>query len=89
MLAALQQRGLLLEAILVMHHHADHTGGAPRLREHQHPTRPSTILLERQINPFLRTRQAAVMQAAQAFDASNTDEASTFAALRRWKNEFQ
>lgn len=83
MLAALQQRGLQLKAILVMHHHADHTGGAQRLRERQHPTRPCTLLLERQINPFLRTGQAAVMHAAQAFDASNTDEASTFAALRR------
>ena len=89
MLAALQQRGLQLEAILVTHHHADHTGGARGLREHPQPTLPSTILLERQINPFLRTRQAAVIKAAKAFDASSTDEVSTFAALRRWKNEFQ
>lgn len=59
------------------------------LRARQQPTLPSTILLERQINPFLRTRQAAVIQAAQAFDPSAHDEVSIFAALRQWKNEFQ
>ena len=68
---------------------ARYTASARALRERQQPTLPSTILLERQINPFLRTRQAAVIKAARAFDASSTDEVSTFAALRRWKNEFQ
>jgi hydroxyacylglutathione hydrolase len=59
------------------------------LRSRQQPTLPSTILLERQINPFLRTRQTALIQAAQGFDASANDEVSIFAALRQWKNEFQ
>jgi hydroxyacylglutathione hydrolase len=59
------------------------------LRARQQPTLPSTILLERQINPFLRSRQAALIQAAQGFDTSARDEVSIFAALREWKNQFQ
>jgi hydroxyacylglutathione hydrolase len=54
------------------------------------PTLPSTIALEQQINPFLRTRQPAVMQAARAFNgAGPEDEAGVFAAIRQWKNEFK
>lgn len=68
---------------------ADYTTTARGLRSAQQPTLPSTLGLERQINPFLRTRQAAIMQAAQGFDASAHDEVSIFAALRQWKNEFQ
>lgn len=68
---------------------ARYTATAQGLRARQQPTLPSTLLLERQINPFLRTRQAAVIQAAQGFDASARDEVSIFAALRQWKNEFQ
>jgi glyoxylase-like metal-dependent hydrolase (beta-lactamase superfamily II) len=79
-LDALQQRGVQLQAILVTRHHPDHTGGVAALRQ---PTLPSTILMERQINPFLRTRQAAIIQAAHGFDASAGDEASIFAALRQ------
>ncbi len=68
---------------------ARYTAAAQALRSQQQPTLPSTIGLERQINPFLRTRQAAIIQAAQGFDASAHDEVSIFAALRQWKNEFQ
>ncbi|ABD69195.1 Hydroxyacylglutathione hydrolase [Rhodoferax ferrireducens T118] len=66
----------------------DYTVKAEALRSQQQPTLPSSILLERQINPFLRTRQATVTQAVQAFDASARDEVSIFAALRQWKNQF-
>jgi hypothetical protein len=37
----------------------------------------------------LRTQHAAVVQAAQAIDASANDEVSVLAALRQWKNQFQ
>lgn len=54
------------------------------------PTLPSTIAQERRINPFLRTREAAVAQAAHAFNgAAASDEVAVFAALRQWKNEFR
>jgi hydroxyacylglutathione hydrolase len=52
------------------------------------PTLPSSIALELQINPFLRTREVAVQQSAHAFDASTLDEASVLGALRTWKNQF-
>ncbi|MDO9165283.1 MAG: hydroxyacylglutathione hydrolase [Rhodoferax sp.] len=68
---------------------ADYAAKAQSLRARQQPTLPSTILMERQINPFLRTRQATIIQAAKAFDATASDEVSIFAALRQWKNEYQ
>lgn len=58
------------------------------LRDNGQPTLPSSLALERQINPFLRTRQPALIQAAQSFDAKAHDDVSTFAALRQWKNQF-
>ncbi len=68
---------------------ARYTATAQARRAQQQPTLPSTMLLERQINPFLRTRQAALIQAAQGFDAAASDETRVFAALRQWKNEFK
>ena len=61
---------------------------AQALRDNGQPTLPSTLVLERQINPFLRSRQPALIRAAQSFDAEAHDEASIFAALRQWKNQF-
>ena len=61
---------------------------ARALRSNQQPTLPTTLALERQINPFLRTRQPALIRAAQSFDASACDEVSVFAALRQWKNTY-
>jgi hydroxyacylglutathione hydrolase len=52
------------------------------------PTLPSSMALELEINPFLRTRCATVQRAALAFDASTLDEASVLGALRTWKNQF-
>lgn len=54
------------------------------------PTLPSSIALEQAINPFLRTRQPAVAQAAHAYDGADpADPVAVFAALRQWKNEFR
>jgi hydroxyacylglutathione hydrolase len=60
-------------------------------RSHGEPTLPSTIALENSVNPFLRTGQPAVAQAAQAHDAAVdlADPVAVFAALRQWKNEFR
>jgi hydroxyacylglutathione hydrolase len=61
------------------------------LRAAGQPTLPSSIGMELQINPFLRTREPAVVQAAQRFDPEITahDPVAVFAALRRWKDVFK
>jgi hydroxyacylglutathione hydrolase len=54
------------------------------------PSLPSTIGLERRINPFLRSDQPEVRAAAQRFAGRSLDsEASVFAAIRRWKDGFR
>ncbi|MDB5956022.1 hydroxyacylglutathione hydrolase [Ramlibacter sp.] len=60
-------------------------------RSQGEPTLPSTMALENSVNPFLRTRQAAVAQAAHQHDAAAdpADPVAVFAALRQWKNEFR
>lgn len=61
------------------------------LRAQDRPTLPSRLDRERAINPFLRVREAAVAEAAQAHDASAVpaDPVSVLAALRQWKNDFR
>lgn len=59
-----------------------------RRADHQ-PTLPSSIGLERRVNPFLRVREPAVAMAARGFDAGATDAVGVLAALRQWKNEFK
>lgn len=58
------------------------------LRARQLPTLPSTIAVERDINPFLRSREPAVRRSVQARTAVH-DEVACFAALREWKNQFK
>lgn len=58
-------------------------------RARQLPTLPSTMAIEGEINPFLRSRQPAVTAAVQRFDDTARDEVAVFAALREWKNQFQ
>ena len=54
------------------------------------PTLPSSIAQERRINPFLRTREPAVAQAAHMHGGADPrDEVAVFAALREWKNGFR
>ena len=60
-----------------------------QLRSQGEPTLPSTLAVEQAINPFLRTRQPAVAQAARAHGADPADPVAVFAALRQWKNEFR
>lgn len=68
---------------------SDYAAAAQRLRAAQQGTLPSNMLLERRINPFLRSRQPDVIRAVQAFDAAAQGEVAVFAALRQWKNQFQ
>ena len=59
------------------------------LRERHLPTLPTSIAQELLINPFLRTRQPALISSAQHFDAAAHDDVSVFAAIRQWKNQFK
>ncbi len=58
-------------------------------RAKQKPTVPSTLALELQTNPFLRTHLQALKQSveSQVGHALST-ETEVFAALRRWKDQF-
>lgn len=59
------------------------------LRAQGQPTLPTSIAQELLINPFLRTRQAALVSSAKHFDAAAHDDTSVFAALRQQKNQFK
>lgn len=53
-------------------------------------TLPSTLAIERQVNPFLRCTEPAVMEAAsRQAGRVLTDPVDVFAAIRRWKDGFQ
>jgi hydroxyacylglutathione hydrolase len=58
------------------------------LRQQHQPTLPTSIAQELLINPFLRTRQPALISSAHHFDAAANDDVSVFAAIRQWKNTF-
>ena len=68
----------------------DYQGACVALRAAGHPTLPARLATERAINPFLRTRVPAVIDAACDFDCETDaqDPAAVLAALRQWKNEF-
>lgn len=60
-----------------------------RLRADNRITLPSTISLELQTNPFLRTTETSVKQKADEWKGhSNPSQATVFAALRSWKDGF-
>jgi hydroxyacylglutathione hydrolase len=59
------------------------------LRAQALPTLPTTIGLERKINPFLRSRMATVIASATAHDATMTLNTGAFATLRQWKNDYR
>ena len=61
------------------------------LRQALRPTLPARLGTERQINPFLRSRQPGIrltLQGEQGLPPGSSDAAS-FGALREWKNRFQ
>lgn len=66
-----------------------YTAHCEQLRAQGLPTLPSNMALERQINPFLRSRLPAVVAAASAHDAAMTRDTGAFATLRQWKNNFR
>lgn len=58
------------------------------LRAQGLPTLPSTIALEREINPFLRSDQPTIIASALQFDAGGVERDGVFATLRQWKNQY-
>jgi len=61
---------------------------ADKLRANDQPTLPSTLALELETNPFLRTQQPAIHAAALQHNPHCSDEVEIFAAIRRWKDQF-
>jgi hydroxyacylglutathione hydrolase len=59
------------------------------LRALDKTTLPTSVDQEQRINPFLRTRQAAVAKSARTFDPTADNDIAVFAALRQWKNQFK
>lgn len=63
-----------------------HTAACTALRAAGQATLPSTLGLERRINPFLRCEEPAVVAAAQQAGAASAEPVDVLAALRAWKN---
>lgn len=61
---------------------------AQTLRSQLMPTLPSSIGLEKTVNPFLRTHLPQVAHAVQQIDGNAQDPVTVFAALRTWKDKF-
>lgn len=67
---------------------ADYMVRAQTLRTQGQPTLPSSIALERQINPFLRSTQPTIVASTRAFNAEAVERDGVFATLRQWKNQY-
>lgn len=59
-----------------------------QLRQQKLPTVPSTIGLEKQCNPFLRTSEPDVISQALNQGACSDQSVDVFATLREWKDNF-
>ena len=59
------------------------------LRANKQATIPTSINVEQQINPFLRSHEQAVQTSAMRFDSNTQANAlDTFTTIRRWKDQF-
>ena len=68
---------------------AAHVHRCEAWRAEGRPTLPSTLGLERTINPFLRCDQPDVIAAARQRGAANDSGPDVLGALREWKNQFR
>jgi hydroxyacylglutathione hydrolase len=66
-----------------------HIAHCEGLRARGEPTLPSSIALEREINPFMRCTEPALADSARARGASGSDPVEVLAALREWKNNYR
>lgn len=68
---------------------AAHTTLCHEWRQRGSPTLPSTIGLEKRINPFLRVQEPTVRSAAMGYDPHTPDNpVGVLSTLRQWKNTF-
>jgi hydroxyacylglutathione hydrolase len=68
---------------------SDYAARAGALRAEDRPTLPSTLGLEREINPFLRCDQPDVVRAAETHSGTSlNDRVEVFATVRAWKDGF-
>jgi len=59
------------------------------IRSNDQSTIPSTIQLEKQINPFLRCDKQSIQTSAQVFSTETKPTIQdTFTTIRRWKDQF-
>jgi len=66
-----------------------HINHVNKLRQDNLPSLPSTLALEKNINPFLRTNTQEIKIAAEKHCGLQLeDEVSVFAEVRRWKDNF-
>ncbi len=68
---------------------AAHLRRCEATRARGEPTLPSTIGLERRINPFVRVAEPDVIDAARQHGAGGSGGSEVLAAIRTWKNEFR
>jgi len=69
---------------------AEYSKRCQLLRDQNFPTLPSSIGVEKRINPFLRTHEPALVQAASTRAGTLlNDPESVFATLREWKNVYR
>lgn len=62
---------------------------AQELRNQNLPTIPTTLALEKTVNPFLRCGQQEIINSVQNYSAKSLpDPLSVFTVLREWKNNF-
>jgi hydroxyacylglutathione hydrolase len=68
----------------------EYQGSVARLRAQDSPSLPSTMGLERQVNPFLRCDDPTVVAAAEIHAGESLKEsARVFGVLRAWKDQFR
>jgi hydroxyacylglutathione hydrolase len=68
----------------------DYQDSVDRIRADGSPSLPSTVGLERQVNPFLRCDNPTVVRAAETHAGKSlTQPAEVFGVLRAWKDQFR
>jgi len=68
----------------------EYQGNVERVRAQGNPSLPSTLGLERQVNPFLRCGDPTVVAAAETHAGESLKEpARVFGVLRAWKDQFR